>query len=91
MKTIGALLTREYKIDCQKNNFWNYSLLLTNIPMKTLSSQQENDIAYYIVDMIIKNNPHLEDRDDEIYDTINEYGLLEPLSSFYEYLEENLK
>ncbi len=59
--------------------------------MKTLSSQQENDIAYYIVDMIIKNNPHLEDRDDEIYDTINEYGLLEPLSSFYEYLEENLK
>jgi len=59
--------------------------------MKTLSSQQENNIAYYIVDMIIKNNPHLEDRDDEIYDIINEYGLLETLSSFYEYLEENLK
>jgi len=59
--------------------------------MKTLSWRQEDDITYYIVDMIIKNNPNLEDRDDEIYDTINEYGLLEPLSNFYEYLEENLK
>ncbi len=54
--------------------------------MKTLSSNQIDDVLYFITDLVIKNNPEMDE--DEVYDHLYDYWVADILEKAIDYISE---
>ncbi len=54
--------------------------------MKTLSSNQIDDVLYFITDLVTTNNPEMDE--DEVYDHLCDYWVVEVIERAIDYISE---